>query len=90
MGGSGGAKEGKVKDVTLEGIGHLIPMIVPKVCAEKAGEWLAEELQRWRDEEERWTGKWQATGRRERQTLSEEYKKMIGGNPRANTRTEKL
>ena len=88
--GSGGAKEGRVKEVTLEGIGHLIPMIVPKVCAEKAVEWLAPELQRWRDEEERWTREWLATGRRERQILSEEYKRMVGGNPRAKTTTEKL
>ena len=90
VGGSGGVKMGMVKSVTLQGIGHLIPMIVPKVCAQRALEWLAPELQRWRDEDERWTREWQAAGRRDRRILSEAYKEMIGGNPRVKSRSEKL
>ena len=90
IGGSGGVKEGMVKSVTLQGIGHLVPMIVPKVCAQRVLEWLAPELQRWRDEDERWTREWQAAGRRERQLLSEAYKEMIGGDPRVKPTSEKL
>ena len=90
VGGSGGVKAGMVKSLTLQGIGHLIPMIVPKVCAQRVLEWLAPELQRWRDEDERWTREWQAAGRRERQVVSEAYKEMIGGNPRVKSRSEKL
>ena len=89
-GGSGGVKEGRVKGVTLEDVGHLIPMVVPKVCAEKAMEWLAPEMRRWREEEEKWTKEWKAAGRRERQVLSEEYKKKIGGGQRSKTTSEKL
>ena len=90
VGGSGGAKEGRVNSVTLEDVGHLIPMTVPQLCAEKAVEWLAPELRRWQDEEEKWTKEWKAAPRRERQVVSEEYKKMIGGDPRAKTTSEKL
>ena len=90
VGGSGGAKEGRTKGVTLDDVGHLIPMVVPKLCAEKAMEWLAPEMSRWREEEERWTREWKATGRRERQIVSEEYKKKIGGGQRSKTTTEKL
>ena len=90
VGGSGGVKMGMVKSETLQGIGHLIPMIVPKVCAQRVLEWLALELRRWRDEDERWTREWQAAGRRERQVLSKEYKEMIGGHPRVKPTSEKL
>lgn len=90
VGGSGGVKEGRVKSVTLKGIGHLIPMIVPKMCAEKAMEWLKPELQKWEEEEDRWTEKWKSTGKRERQVLSEEYKQMLGGDPKGKTSLEKL
>lgn len=90
VGGGGGVKLGMVKSVTLQGIGHLIPMIVPKVCAHRVLEWLEPELQRWRDEDEKWTREWQAAGRRERQVLSEAYKEMIGGNPRVKSASEKL
>ena len=90
VGGSGGIKDGRVKEVVLEGIGHLIPMAVPKHCAEQVLQWLAPELQRWRDEEETWTRNWKAASRRDRQALSEEYKRMLGGNPREKTASEKM
>ena len=81
IGGSGGAanKEGRVKGVTLDDIGHLIPMVAPALCATKAMEWLAPEMGRWREEEERWTKGWKTAGRRVRQVVSEEYKQKIGG-----------
>lgn len=90
VGGSGGVKEGRVKSVTLKGIGHLIPMIVPKMCAEKAMEWLKPELQKWEEEEDRWTKNWKSTGKMERRVLSEEFKKMLGGDPKGKTALEKL
>ena len=90
VGGSGGVKEGRVKSVTLEGIGHLIPMIVPKICAEKAMEWLVPELRKWEEEEDRWTETWKSTGKQERRVLSEEYKKKLGGDPKGKTSLEKL
>ena len=89
-GGSGGAKEERVKGLTLDDVGHLIPMVVPKLCAQKAMEWLAPEMCRWREQEERWTKEWKAVGRRERQVVSEEYKKEIGGGQRSKTTSEKL
>lgn len=51
IGGSGGAKEGRVKDITLKGISHLVPMEAPDQTAEAAVNWLERELQRWRKEE---------------------------------------
>ncbi|KAL8793499.1 MAG: hypothetical protein Q9195_003872 [Heterodermia aff. obscurata] len=90
VGGSGGLKEGRVKGVTLDDVGHLIPMVVPKLCAEKAVEWLVPEMGRWREQEDKWTREWKAAGRGERQVVSEEYKEKIGGGQRSKTTSEKL
>lgn len=92
VGGSGGATEGRVKGVTLESVGHLVPMEVPKLCAEKAIEWLGPETERWCTEEETWKKEWEAKTRLERQVVSEEWKRMAGGDPRAGSgkRSSKL
>lgn len=90
VGGSGGAEEGRVKDVMLEGVGHLIPMIVPAMCAEKACDWLDAEAGRWWEEEERWKRGWLGKTRQERTMIGEEWKERIGGDPRLDRRSEKL
>lgn len=82
VGGSGGAKEGRVKEVILEEAGHLIPMEVVGECAEAAGKWLKDEMEKWRRMEEEFTREWEAMGKRERYTVSEEWKVRVGGDPR--------
>jgi len=54
--GSGGFGEGRVKEVVLDGVGHLVPMIAPGKSAFAAAGFLAGELGRWRGEEEEWRG----------------------------------
>lgn len=81
--GSGGAEEGRVREVVVEGVGHLVPMVAPKKTADAAAEFLAAELQRWRREEEEWRVQWQRKGRMERMTVDDEWKRQIGGDPRA-------
>ncbi|KAL8826399.1 MAG: hypothetical protein Q9191_003826 [Dirinaria sp. TL-2023a] len=81
-GGSGGAKAGRVKGVTLSGVGHLVSMVAPCLCAEKIAEWLGKEVNRWAKEEAKWKKEWEARPRIERQTVSEEWKRMVGGDLR--------
>ena len=83
IGGSGGAKNGRVKEVLLDDIGHLIPMEAVNGCAQAAAEWLAPEIQRWRAEEAEFERAWGQKSRSEKVMISEEWKKRIGGDPRA-------
>lgn len=82
VGGSGGTEVGRVKEVVFEDVGHLVPMEAVGRCAAAAGEWLASELKRWREEEAEFKREWETKERRERFTTSEEWKKNIGGDPR--------
>ncbi len=46
-GGSGGAKEGRVVETVMEGVGHLLPFEGPGQCAVIAAEWLAKDVKAW-------------------------------------------
>jgi len=77
-GGSGGVKEGRVKKVILKGIGHLVAMEASELCADAAASWFGQEVKRFEAERkayEDWTKKSLA----EKQTMSEEWKKRVGG-----------
>jgi len=76
-GGSGGAPEGRVKDIVLEGIGHLVAMEAVGACADGAADWISKELQRWRKEEEEFIAEWRSKPKLEKQTISEEWKTTI-------------
>lgn len=78
QGGSGGVKAGRVKEVTLKGRGHLIAMEAVEDCADPIAEWLGKELGRWRKDQEAYK-EWTKIPLRERQVVSEEWKKRIGG-----------
>ena len=88
VGGSGGAEADRVKEMVFEDVGHLVPMEAVTRCAAAAGEWLASELKRWRDEEAEFKREWDAKEKKAKFTLSEEWKKNIGGDPRR--KSEKL
>ena len=79
-GGSGGAKEGRVKEVVLKGIGHLVAMEATGQCAESAAKWLGPELKRWEEEQKEYL-EWTKKSLAEKQTLSEEWKRRVGGPP---------
>ncbi|KAK6594191.1 toxin biosynthesis [Botrytis cinerea] len=80
-GGSGGAKEGKVKEVVLEGIGHLVAQEATQECADALTPWIGQELKRWKREQEEYI-QWTKKSLIEKQTLSEEWKKRVGGPPK--------
>ena len=78
LGGSGGAAKGRVEEVTLEGIGHLVAMEASERCADAAAEWIGREMVRFEaemGEYKEWTKKSLA----EKSTLSEKWKEMVGG-----------
>ena len=78
LGGSGGVKEGRVKDVVLEGIGHLVAMEATEQCADSAAPWIGQEIKRF-EEEKRLYVEWTKKSLVEKQTLSEEWKRRVGG-----------
>ena len=77
VGGSGGAKEGRVKDVVLENIGHLVAMEAVGDCADAAAEWLGVEMRRWREEEEEFGSMWGRKTKLEKVVVGEEWEKRV-------------
>ncbi|KAG9239450.1 prolyl aminopeptidase-like protein [Amylocarpus encephaloides] len=78
IGGSGGSKDGMVKEVVLKDVGHLVAMEATEQCAEASAKWLSQELKRHEaaaKEYVEWTKKTLSA----KQTLSDEYKRKIGG-----------
>lgn len=77
-GGSGGEKLGRVKEKVLEGIGHLVAMEASDQCAEAAADWLGQELARFEEEKKKYL-EWTKKDFISKTTLSEEWKRRIGG-----------
>ncbi|TVY27358.1 Abhydrolase domain-containing protein mpaH [Lachnellula hyalina] len=77
-GGSGGVKEGRVKGVTLQGYGHLVAMEASELCADAAAAWLGQEVKRFEAERKAYE-EWTKKSLPEKQTMSEEWKKRVGG-----------
>lgn len=80
-GGSGGEAEGRVRGVTLEGVGHLIAMEAPGKTAEVAAEWIRRELEGFGERRRRLEEGWWSRERRERQRVDGEWKRFMGGPP---------
>lgn len=83
LGGSGGAREGRVHETVLEHAGHLIPMEAVDECAQKTADFLAPELQRWREGEEEFRKAWAGKDQRQKITIPEDWKTHLGGDPKA-------
>ncbi|KAJ9647940.1 hypothetical protein H2201_001306 [Coniosporium apollinis] len=77
--GSGGAAEGRVKEVVMEGVGHLIPMERVKETAEACKEWIGAEMGRWREQEEKERKEWRDLPKEEKIRLSEKNLELLGG-----------
>lgn len=73
VGGSGGAKKGRVQEVTFEGIGHLIPMEVVGKTADVCQDWLALELANWKSRAAEHELQWASVPREERGRMEEEF-----------------
>lgn len=80
IGGSGGAAEGRVRGVTFDDIGHLIAMEAVERTADEACQWIGTEMKIWREDEEEHARTWtNAKTLVQKQSVDEEWKKMIGG-----------
>jgi pimeloyl-ACP methyl ester carboxylesterase len=87
VGGSGGAKAGRVKDIIHPDSGHLIPLEEPLFCAKAAAEWAKTEIGRWWEEEKTYE-EWTKKPLEEKSTISEELKKRIVPANRKNGKTK--
>ncbi|KAM0279000.1 hypothetical protein ACHAQH_004868 [Verticillium albo-atrum] len=76
VGGSGGAKKGRVEGVTLPENGHLVPMEVPAVCAAHAARWIGREMALWREEQAEFEA-WARKSVEEKTQLTDEWKKRL-------------
>jgi len=76
IGGSGGAKERRVKGVSLKGVGHLVAMEDVEGCADPAADWIGKEMERWKVEEQKYI-EWTKKSQLEKSTISEEWKKRM-------------
>ncbi|ETI21998.1 hypothetical protein G647_06068 [Cladophialophora carrionii CBS 160.54] len=80
VGGSGGAPAGRVRSVTFEDIGHLIAMEAVDRTADHSSEWIGKEMEMWRKDEDEHLRTWtHAKSLVEKQSVDDEWKKMIGG-----------
>ncbi|KAI9151770.1 Abhydrolase domain-containing protein mpaH [Paramyrothecium foliicola] len=77
VGGSGGAKRGRVKAASHPDLGHLVPMESPSFCARHAAEWAKSELDRWRAEEQEYR-EWIKLPPDEKVEFTEDYRKYTG------------
>ncbi|KIX04650.1 uncharacterized protein Z518_05520 [Rhinocladiella mackenziei CBS 650.93] len=79
VGGSGGAAAGRVRSVLFEDIGHLIAMEAVERTADHASEWIGSEMTRWKEDEAEHERYWNSKSLIEKQTIDDQWKKMIGG-----------
>ena len=78
-GGSGGARDGRVKEIIIEKFGHMFPIEDVTKSAKAAAEWLGEEMRRWRDEEESRIRSREARRPLDNVMVGEEWIRNIGG-----------
>lgn len=74
LGGSGGLDAGKVRDVTVAGVGHFGPFEKPQAVAGVCDAWLQEQYSEWMREERLNKEEWNARGDcRDKATLDNEW-----------------
>jgi hypothetical protein len=78
VGGSGGAKEGRVKAVVMEDVGHLIPMEKVGETADNVARWVAAEIDRWRVAEKLVEGVWEGRTGIDRAKLTPRFLELLG------------
>jgi len=90
VGGSGGAEAGRVKYVTFDDVGHLVPMEAVDRTADVVAEWLDSEMQEWTKAEEEFRKNWAAKSRREKTMMDAKWYEMTGPIPGKKARAPKL
>lgn len=82
VGGSGGHARGRVKGVTFDGVGHLIPMEASERTAVACADWLDAEVSRWKKEDAEWREMWSRKTLKQKQEIDEKWVEAMGGDPR--------
>ena len=82
-GGSGGAVEGKVRAITLPGVGHLIPMEAVAVTAEHISLWIGETTASWIGTERMFMKQREGRDRRANLVVDDQWLEHIGESPQA-------
>ena len=77
VGGNGGLAAGKVKQYVLSDGGHLMPMEQVNNVAEVIGEHLADEVESWSREENRWKSWWSSLEKKEKVALTAEWRQAF-------------
>ncbi|KAF1968314.1 hypothetical protein BU23DRAFT_558549 [Bimuria novae-zelandiae CBS 107.79] len=78
-GGSGGAKEGRVAKVMVEGAGHLIPMEKVEESAVHVASWVGKEMEWFWDGEKRTEAEWEGKKGVERSLLPKRFVEELEG-----------
>jgi pimeloyl-ACP methyl ester carboxylesterase len=78
-GGSGGAKEGRVTQIMVEGAGHLIPMEKVEESALHVASWVGKEMGRFWDGEKRIGAEWGGKKGIERSLLADRFVQELEG-----------
>ncbi|KAF2189688.1 hypothetical protein K469DRAFT_625552 [Zopfia rhizophila CBS 207.26] len=73
VGGSGGVKEGRVAQVTVQDAGHLVPMERVEESAKHAASWIGKEMLRWREGERLTEEEWEGRKGVQRSVLTERW-----------------
>lgn len=73
IGGSGGAENGRVKEVTFPGAGHALPFEAVEGVSDAVATWLKQEVIRWKEEEARIKKDWVDIQREARTSTSGEW-----------------
>lgn len=90
VGGSGGAAEGRVKEIVLPNVGHLIPMEAVDAAAEASVQWLRQELRRWQEVEDDWVRLQNTRGKLDTIMVNDGWIVNIGGPPQKKLSSAKL
>ncbi|KAH7130689.1 Alpha/beta hydrolase family-domain-containing protein [Dendryphion nanum] len=78
VGGSGGAKEGRVAQVMVQDAGHLIPMEKVEESAEHTASWIGKEMVRWRAHEKLTQEEWGSRKGVDRSVLTDRFREELG------------
>ncbi|CAK7272426.1 hypothetical protein SEPCBS119000_005119 [Sporothrix epigloea] len=81
VGGSGGEKAGRVREIVLKKAGHLVAMEMPTACAEHIASFFGQELGLWRAEEHELEIGWWPRSDRLKQTIDAEWDSCIAKKP---------
>ncbi|KKY34922.1 putative toxin biosynthesis protein [Diaporthe ampelina] len=89
VGGSGGARAGRVKELVVAGTGHLVAMEKPGQVAAGAAEFIRREWERWRHEEDEYRRWVEGTDDRAKAMMDDDFVALVKSvGPEANRRKD--